>query len=215
MKKYTNEQLEQNYNTFIAAINTAFENDPRLSLLLDMYSMDELGPNLILAPASGNLYYHNAYDGGYMDHVINVARNAIRMYRMYKEVGGKPNFTEKELLFSAFHHDLGKLGTKEHVHYIPQTSEWHRKNKNELYVSNPELSFMSHTDRTFFLLQEYGIKYNETEYFGMKLADGMFDEDNVKYLKTWNEENSQRSNIGHILHMADYMSSIVERDSIR
>jgi len=214
MRKYTDERLEENYNTFIKAIKTSFNGD-RLDKLLYMYSMDELGPNLLLAPASGNKYYHNSYDGGYIDHVINVARNSIRMFKLYQDVGGKPNFTQDELLFAAFHHDLGKLGTKEHVHYIPNPSDWHVKNRHDIYTSNPELSWMSHTDRTMFQLAHYGIKYNENEYFGMKLTDGMYDEDNVKYLRTYQKEKNQRSNIGYILHLADHLSTLVERDSIR
>ena len=53
-----------------------------------MYSMEELGPNLMLAPASGNISYHNAYEGGYIDHIMNVARNSLRMMKLYQEAGG-------------------------------------------------------------------------------------------------------------------------------
>ena len=40
-------------------------------------------------------------------------------------------FTQEELLFAAMHHDLGKLGDGTKPYYLPQDSEWHRKNKNE------------------------------------------------------------------------------------
>ena len=72
---------------------------------------------------------------------------------------------------------------------------------------------MTHTDRTFFLLSQYGIQYNEKEFFGIKLTDGIYDEDNMKYLKTFDINKAQRSNIGHILHFADHMSTLIERDS--
>ena len=177
-----------------------------------MYSMDELGPNLMLSPASGNVNYHNAYEGGYIDHVINVSRNAIRMMRLYKEAGGIIDFEQEELLFAAFHHDLGKLGDVGNLHYIKNDSEWHIKNRGEVYKSNTDLSYLTHTDRTFFLLNKYGIQYTEKEYFGIKLTDGMYDEDNVKYLKTFDIKKAQRSNIAHILHFADHMSTLIERD---
>ena len=61
--------------------------------------------------------------------------------------------------------------------------------------SNSELSYLTHTDRTFFLLQEYGIKYNENEYFGIKLTDGMYDEDNVKYFKVFDPKNYLKSKL--------------------
>ena len=214
MKSYTNEQLEQNYNKFLEALKKTFSGE-RLEKLLHMYSMEELGPNLMLSPASGNVNYHNAYEGGYIDHVMNVARNSIRMMKLYQEAGGQIDFTQEELLFCAFHHDLGKLGTKGQLHYLPQTSDWHIKNRGEVYTSNTDVSYMTHTDRTFFLLSQYGIQYNEKEFFGIKLTDGIYDEDNMKYLKTFDINKAQRSNIGHVLHFADHMSTLIERDALK
>ena len=116
MNRYNEKQLEENYNKFIEALKKSFDGE-RLDKLLHMYSMEELGPNLMLSPASGNVNYHNAYEGGYLDHVMNVARNSLRMMKLYKEAGGIVDFTQEELLFSAFHHDLGKLGEKGHMAY--------------------------------------------------------------------------------------------------
>jgi len=211
MKKYTNEQLESNYNKFLEALKKSISGE-RLEQLLHMYSIDELGSNLIIAPASGNVNYHNSYDGGYIDHVMNVARNSLRMLKLYQEAGGIVDFTQEELLFSAFHHDLGKLGIKGSPSYVPQQSEWHRKNRGEVYTNNPNISYMTHTDRTFYLLSQYDIKYTEKEFFGIKLTDGIYDEDNMKYLKTFDINKAQRSNIGHVLHFADHMSTLIERD---
>jgi hypothetical protein len=211
MKKYTDEQLQTNYTKFIEALKKSFDGE-RLEKLLHMYSTEELGANLMLSPASGNINYHNAYEGGYIDHVMNVARNSLRMMKLYQDAGGYVDFTQEELLFAAFHHDLGKLGSKGKLHYVINTSEWHVKNQGKLFVSNPELSFLTHTDRTFFLLQEYGIKYNETEYFGIKLTDGLYDEDNEKYYKVFDTTKYLKSNIQYILHWADHMSTCIERD---
>ena len=212
MRNYTAEQLQENYNKFIEAIKKVFDGD-RLEKLLHMYSQEELGQELALAPASGKLNFHSAYVGGYIDHVMNVARNSLRMMKLYKEAGGIIDFTQDELLFAAFHHDLGKLGSKGKVHYVTNPSDWHVKNQGKIYVSNSDLSYLTHTDRTFFLLQEYGIKYNENEYFGIKLTDGMYDEDNVKYFKVFDPKNYLKSNIQFILHWADHMSTCIERDT--
>jgi hypothetical protein len=76
---------------------------------------------------------------------------------------------------------------------------------------NDEIPFMSITDRTFFTLNHYGIQYTENEYFGIKLTDGLYDEDNEKYLKTFNVKNTLRSTIQYILHWGDFMSTIIER----
>lgn len=215
INRYNEVQLEENYNKFIAIIEKYFTGD-RLEKLLHMYSMDELGPNLMLSPASGNISYHNAYEGGYIDHVFNVCRNSIRMMKTFEECGAKLDFTQEELIFSALHHDLGKLGEKGKMNYVENPSDWHVKNQGKVYVSNPDLTYMTHTDRTFFTLNIYGIQYTEKEYFGIKLTDGMYDEDNEKYLKSYNPDVAKRilkTPMYHILHFADSMSSMIERQT--
>ena len=212
MKQYTDKQLEENYNKFISAVKSLFTGE-RLEKLLHMYSMEELGPNLMLQPASGNIGYHNAYDGGYIDHIMNVVNNSIRMMKLYEDVGGKIDFTRDELLFAAFHHDLGKLGKKGVLNYLPNKSEWHIKNQGKIYTNNPELPFMDLTDRTFLTLSDYGLTHTSNEWFGIRLTDGMYDDANIKYLKTYNPDNTLRSNIQYILHWADHMSTCMERDT--
>ena len=86
------------------------------------------------------------------------------------------------------------------------------QNRGDNYKRNEDVAFMSITDRTFFTLNQYGIKYNETEYFGIKLTDGIFDDDNIKYYKTYDKSKYLKSNIQFILHWADWMSTTIERD---
>jgi hypothetical protein len=156
------ELLEQNYNKFIEFLKKVFKNNPdRLENLLHMYSETELGTELTIAPASGKLHFHSAYVGGYIDHVMNVCRNAYSLKKIFAEQGGRINFTDEELFFAALHHDLGKLGDGEKPHYIPEESEWHRKNQNSAFKINPELYYMDVTDRALWLLNQYGIKYSQ------------------------------------------------------
>jgi hypothetical protein len=209
----TDEQLEQGYNQFIKIINKYFTGE-RLEKLLFMYSENELGGNLMLSPASGNKGFHNAYDGGYIDHIFNVCKNAIKVKELFVSAGGKIDFTDDELIFAALHHDLGKLGIKGELHYVTNDSKWHIENRGEYYKRNENITFMSITDRTFFTLNHYGITYNEKEYFGIKLTDGMFDEDNEKYYKTFDLSKSLKYTIQYVLHWADYMSTIVERQEM-
>ena len=213
MKK-TDEELQKNYERFIAIINKYFTGE-RLEKLLFMYSEDELGGNLMVAPASGNKGYHNSYDGGYIDHIFNVTKNCLKVKDLFASMGGEIDFTDEELIFSALHHDLGKLGTKEELHYIPNDSKWHIENRGELYKRNKANSFMAFADRTIFTLQSYGIKVTEKEYLGIKLTDGMYDEYNQKYLKTYSPDDKLRSSICYILHWADHMSTIAEQCELK
>ena len=142
MRNYTAEQLQANYDKFMEAINKVFTGE-RLEKLLHMYSENELGTELALAPASGKLNFHSAYVGGYIDHVMNVARNAHKIKKLFVEGGGIVNFTDEEMFFAAFHHDLGKLGDTKEPYYLPQTSEWHQKNKLEFFTHNVSQAFIS------------------------------------------------------------------------
>ena len=47
MKKHSDEHLEANYTKFLEAIKKSFSGE-RLEKLLHMYSMEELGANLML-----------------------------------------------------------------------------------------------------------------------------------------------------------------------
>ena len=209
MQNYTDQELNENYDKFIGAIKKVFKGD-RLEKLLFMYSETELGPNLLLSPASGNVDYHNAYEGGYVDHIMNVVSNSLRMKKTFVDAGGTLDFTDEELLFSAFHHDLGKLGDPGKMNYIKNPSDWHVKNQGKIFTSNPDLNFMDLTDRTFHTLQKYGIIVSENEHFGIQLTDGMYDESNVKYLKTFDPTKTLKMTLPRILHWADHMSTVIE-----
>ena len=213
MKEKTEQELEGNYNKFIEILKKYFTGE-RLEKLLFMYSPDELGLNLTVSPASGNKGFHNAYDGGYIDHIFNVCKNALKVKELFVSTGGKIDFTDEELLFAALHHDLGKLGIKGELHYVANDSDWHIKNRGEFYKRNENITFMTITDRTFYTLNHYGIIYNEKEYFGIKLTDGLFDEDNEKYYKTFDLSKSLKYTIQYVLHWADYMSTIIERQDL-
>lgn len=206
----TQQELQANYDRFIGIIKKYFTGE-RLEKLLHMYSMEELGGNLAVSPASGSKHYHNAHVGGYIDHIFNVCKNSMKMKELFIAQGGMIDFTDEELIFCALHHDLGKLGIKGEMHYLPNDNEWEIKNRGKLFKTNDNISYMTLTDRTFFTLNEYGISYNEKEYFGIKLTDGMYDEDNEKYLKGHDVKKHLRYKLQFILHWSDHMSTVIER----
>jgi len=214
MRNYTPEQLQANYDRFIAAITKVFSGE-RLEKLLHMYSENELGTELAMAPASGKLNFHSAYAGGYIDHVMNVATNAYKLKKLYTDGGTEINFTDEELLFAAFHHDLGKLGDGKEPYYLPQTSEWHQKNKLEIYTHNPKLQYFDVTDRAFWLLNQYGITYTQKEQLGIHMADGLYNEATKKYWISYNEDFQLKTDLPYILHWADHMSCRQENAEYR
>ena len=125
--KLTDKQLLDNWAELQEIISTEFSGT-RKDNLLAMYSFFE--ERMVIAPASGLEHYHNCFEGGYVDHVLRVIKCAKELHKSWNLMGAiSSDFTEEELMFSALNHDLGKIGDREFPYYIPNPSEWHRKNK--------------------------------------------------------------------------------------
>jgi len=209
MKQLTEKQIVENWSKLIQLIEDTFDGE-RKEKLLEMYKYFE--DRMSIAPASGKAAYHNAMVGGYVEHVLHVTDCALQIKKLWESNGAMINFTDEELIFAAMHHDLGKVGDLDKDYYIPQDSEWHRKNRGEIFKHNPDLQYMTVTDRAIFLLNHFGIKMSQWEYIGLKLTDGMYEEGNKTYYMSYNPDWSLKSNIAYILHQADMMATHIEFD---
>lgn len=202
----TAKQLQQNYKTFRQLINDSFPS--RKDALNIMY--DDLGDErVIMAPASSFEFFHNAIPGGYVDHILRVYEYSIDTYELWKKHGLAVNtFSIEELVFSAIHHDLGKLGLPgaRREHYVYNDSKWHRENQGKMYKSNPNVPNMTVTDKGFFLLNHYQIPITENEWIGIRCTDGMYEEANKPYLSGFNLDTKLRNPMPYILHQADIMA---------
>lgn len=206
--KFTEEELLKNWDTFINLIKDHIS-EPRKTSLIKMY--EEFQEDLMLAPASGNENYHNCFIGGYIDHVIRVVNCSIKLYDVWGELGADiTGFTKEELIFSAINHDLGKAGDIKQPYYIPNPSDWHRKNQGALYELNDKLHFMKVPDRSLFTLQKFNISVSENEYLGIKLHDGMYTDANKSYYMAFKPEMGLKTNLTFILHHADHLASRIE-----
>ena len=206
--KLTAEQIQSNWETFNNNISEHITGD-RKQKLLDFYKKYE--ERIILMPASHKKEYHSAFPGGYVDHVNRVVRCALKQYKLWKEEGADiTTFTIEELIFSSINHDLGKMGDSEHEAYIPQTDQWRKDKLGEDYMFNKKLAFAAVPDRGLFLLQEHGITYTFNEMIAIQTHDGLYDDANVKYLKTYMPEQKPRTSLPFILHQADMMAARIE-----
>jgi len=211
-KSYTEKELFANYEKFLKQLEKLFTGE-RLTKLQHLYSENEYGYRAIMAPASAKEHFHNAYIGGYLDHIMNVLTTSFGVKKLYEARGGNVDFTDEELAFSAIHHDLGKLGDKEQGEYYQlQESDWHRKNRGEIFKFNPDLQYMDVVDRALFILHQYQITCTWKETLAIKLSDGLYHESNASYLKSYNPEHELKTNLPRVLHVADYISCRCEYD---
>jgi len=209
MKKLSAERMQLNWQSLMDTIE-GFIDDDRKENLLKMYG--DFEERMMMAPASAKDAFHNAMPGGYVEHILHIIQFSLELKQVWEKNGAEINFTDEELVFAAMHHDLGKVGDLEHDYYVPQDSDWHRINRGEIYKHNPSLQCMKVPDRGLWLLQHYGVKVTDKEYLGIKLADGLYDDANSAYLKSYNPAYNLRSNIAYILHQADMMATHIEFD---
>ncbi len=171
---------------------------------------------MVAAPASGKVHYHNCYPGGYLDHVHNVIAGVFQVTKTMKVMNVEIDFTMEEAIFAAMFHDLGKLGSLEEPYYLPQTSQWHIDNRGELYTMNPDLPFMKVPDRALQLLNHFGIDVNPKEWKAILISDGLYSEGNKPYFMSYQyPPQTFHTNLHYIVHFADHMSTIGERDQHR
>ena len=206
--KLTAEQIQSNWETLILNINEHISS-PRKEKLLEFYSKFE--DRLMLMPASHKKEYHNAFPGGYIEHVNRVVKCALKQYLLFQEEGcDVSTFTKEELVFSAINHDLGKMGDEDHESYLPQTDKWRKEKLGEDYMHNKEIAFAAVPDRGLFLLQQHDVKYTFNEMIAIQTHDGLYDVANEKYLKSYMPETKPRTALPFILHFADMMAARIE-----
>jgi hypothetical protein len=206
--KLTPEQIQSNWEELMNYINE-YISEPRRGKLLEFY--EQYADRLMLIPASNKKEYHNAFPGGYVEHVLRVIRCAIKQAELWEsENCDMTTFTTEELVFSALNHDLGKMGNEEQDSYIPQTDQWRKDKLGEDYMFNTKIPFASVPDRGLFLLQSHGIQYSFNEMIAIQTHDGLYDEGNKKYLMSFMPEQKPRTSLPFILHQADLMASRIE-----
>ena len=208
--KLTPEQLQDKWNEVIELITDTFEGT-RKTNILRMY--EYFKDRMMFAPASGVVYYHNAFPGGYICHILNVTRFALRLYRVYEELElHTSEYDEEAIVFCTLHHDLGKIGNLDYDYYIPNESEWHRINQGKMYDYDKRLHYMTVTDRSVWLLSQFDIKMSEIEYLALRLTDGMYEEANKGYYMGFGENKNLKTNLPYLLHNADMLATRWEKE---
>ena len=208
------EKIKSNWERYRGLVNQFFPT--RKDALNRMY--DDFEDRMVFMPASSMEHFHNAFAGGYVDHVLRVMDCALTLHNTWTVCGADMSgYTEEELLFAAMHHDLGKAGFPGEGNevYQVETSDWHRKNQGKLYKTNANIPFTAVPDLSVWLLQEYEVKMSWNEYQAIKIHDGMYDDANKSYFVARSPQAKLKTNLPIILHHADHMASVIEYERWR
>lgn len=157
--------------------------------------MEEIGVDLIKAPATPMLSQHNAFEGGLIDHILRVTKYAIQLNN---ELPEKFRVNEVSLIKVCFIHQLGKAKL-----FIPCTSDWHRENQGKMYEYNNDLPQMTIPERSMYYAMKHGIKLSEYE------AQSVFSYEKLDY----DRQNKYFANTtGRLLKLAIDMAIIEEKE---
>lgn len=199
-------QIKSNYDFIVKSVDTHLPD--RADDIKTLFSKYE--ERFMLAPASTNKSNHGCFPGGLVNHIKHVIDISVELYDTWKKLGYEMNFTLSEVIFCAIFHDFGKLGNETTKYYIDESSEWHRNKLGRFYKINPEISFMKVTDRSLFILNQENIPYSTNEFYGIKLAYGLFDKTNESYLLNYFSDYDIKTDIHILVHHADQIAMRLE-----
>jgi hypothetical protein len=213
MGNLTETEILDNFNNLLSIIEKTFSGE-RKEKLLKLFN--DLGDRIAISPASGTNYFHLASPGGLVIHTLNVIQNSLKIYKIWQEMSSDlSGYTKEDLVFCALVHDIGKVGNLIEDNYIPNDSKWHIENRGEIYKQNPNIPYFDHSDRSLWILNQYGIKMSEYEFIAIYAHDGMYKEKNKIYLTQFAEDKIPQCNLVFILQQADYMSYRIEYEQYR
>jgi hypothetical protein len=207
-------QIKENWENFREEINLQFPT--RAKQINKMY--DDFEERIAMMPASSIAHFHNAFAGGYIDHVLRVMNCTHELYNLWSKLGADVSgYTLEELMFAAMHHDLGKVGFPGDGNEVYQieTSDWHRKNMGRMYKHNENIPFSMVPDLSVWLLQKYDIAMSWNEYQAIKIHDGMYDDSNKPYFVARSAQAKLKTNMAVILHHGDHMAAQIEYERWR
>lgn len=118
--------------------------------------MTFLGEEFVKAPASSMVDFHNAFEGGLIEHLLNVAKYAVLINKSLPE---DEQVEQSSLVKVCLLHQIGKAKL-----YKPCESEWHRKNQGKMYEFNDGLTSMRVGERSIYYATSNGISLTDEEY---------------------------------------------------
>jgi len=120
----------------------------------------------LTSPASTR--FHLAHASGLLEHSVNVANTLLKLRSLLA-----PDLPEESCVIVGLFHDLGKVGMPGKPYYLPNTSEWHVRNRGIRYTVNPDIVHMDIATRSLFLLAQH-IPLSDEEAQAVRYHDGQY-----------------------------------------
>jgi len=185
---YSPEEHKKNIETFAKIVNSL--KGSRGEQVERLFK--DFDNKFFTSPASSHYY---AFPGGLLKHSLEVANNIVHLANaLYPD-----KHSRDTLFFVGLTHDIGKLGNKSYDYYIANPNE--RARQYVPYIINSELKpFLTVSQRTLYLLQEYKVDVSAEEYQAILLKDGQYIDSNQPY-------KLKEEPLALLLHFADVWSA--------
>ena len=152
------EQIVKNTKKFFqTAESHGVMNDKLLNLL---------GEDFVKAPATTSTSQYNAFEGGLVDHILNVTKYAVIFNNALPE---SERVDQKSLIRVCLLHLIGKAKL-----YKPNTSDWHLKQGNLYQYDEHDVS-MRISERSLFYATSSGVELTEEEFSVILMSDKIDD----------------------------------------
>lgn len=149
------EKLRENWDLYTGLVTNKVANPIVREPLIQLCK--KLEDRLAICPASTKVEYVGAFPGGLVWHSLNVLKTMKDLNKIYEA-----KYSPDSLILTAFFHDLGKLGNENEDYYLPQQSDWHKRN-GFIYEVNKDLGNTSIQARTIWWLNNAGVPLMEEE----------------------------------------------------
>lgn len=167
--------------------------------------LEFLGDRFYDCPASSKLSFHNAFPGGLICHSLNVTDCLIKLAKtFYPE-----KYNIDRLYLIGLFHDVGKVGSvnEDVSYYIENDSQWHIKNRGEVYKINDKLIHIPHAVKSAIMLAKFGINLNDEELQAILAHDGLGLDDNQTY-------KMREYPLALLLSFADRLATQLEKNNV-
>ena len=155
--------------------------------------IDELGVQIVDAPASTRTDMNNAFPGGLVDHILTVTKYCVSLNNLLP----KPQQLEMDSIIKvSIIHQIGKVKL-----YKKLESPWHNE-RGMMYEFNDDLISMKVGERSLYIATSCGVKFTEEEYQAIVNFDKDDDDKQAKF---------HNSTLGDILKSANVLAISEEK----
>lgn len=154
--------------------------------------------DFFISPASTK--YHGNYEGGLIEHSLNVLKYAIQIYKFSKKEFEFADISAESIIISSIHHDLCKIKTyKKEPLWFKHDDVWV---EYEGYKYDSDFS-LGHGEKSLFYLSQF-MKLSKDEAMAIRFHMGPFDPNK-------DLDNAMKKSLVKLIFIADCASTLVEK----